>query len=315
MALASPFVISLDEGQRAEPERVAVSRIIPAGQVQRARALLAAADGVANAEIARRLGRHEDTIRNWRRRFLAEGMAAPGDRPRPLGRPRYSPQDRLRIIAAATAVPPGADTVWTHRRLADHLAEIGVSACQIGRILGGADLKPHLVRGWLTRPADPEFFTKAADVCALYRACPPGALVLSVDEKTGITARSRKHPDQPERPDRRTRREFERHGTVSIIAALNVHTGQVLTERIERNNDDTFIAFLRLLEATVDKTLRSGHGQRLVAHGEKDPGLAGRASTVPRPLDTQARVLAQPSRAVLLHSHPQGPASGVVHLA
>ena len=90
-------------------------------------------------------------------------------------------------------------------------------------------------------------------MCALYRRCPPNAVVFSVDEKTGITARSRKHPDQPGRPGQRTRREFEyvRHGTVSIIAALNVHTGQVLTQTIERNNADTFIGFLRTLDTTV----------------------------------------------------------------
>ncbi|MFJ7280338.1 IS630 family transposase [Kitasatospora sp. NPDC098663] len=108
-------------------------------------------------------------------------------------------------------------------------------------------------RTWLTRPTDPEFFTKAAEVCALYRTRPAGSVVVSVDEKTGITARSRKHPDQPGRPGRRTRREFEyvRHGTVSIIAALDVHTGQILTERIDRNNADTFIGFLRTLDASV----------------------------------------------------------------
>jgi hypothetical protein len=62
-----------------------------------------------------------------------------------------------------------------------------VSASQVGRILSGVGLKPHLVRGWLTRPADPEFFTKAADVCDQYRTCSPNAVVISVDEKTGIT--------------------------------------------------------------------------------------------------------------------------------
>jgi transposase len=77
--------------------------------------------------------------------------------------------------------------------------------------------------------------------------------VISVDEKTGITARSRKHPDTPGRPGRRTRREFEyiRHGTVSIIAALDVHTGQILTQTIRRNDSDTFIEFLRLLESSI----------------------------------------------------------------
>jgi len=137
-------------------------------------------------------------------------------------------------------------TVWTHRLLSEHLhlAGVAASASQVGRIPSGVDLKPHLVRGWLTRPADPEFFTMAAGVRALYRTCLNNAVVFRVDEKTGITARSRKHPDQPGHTGRRTRREFEhiRHGTVSISAALNVHTARVLTERTDRSNADAFIA-------------------------------------------------------------------------
>jgi hypothetical protein len=221
------------------------------------------------------------------------------------------------IIAAATSTPLGADTAWTHRLLAEHLVGIGVSASQIGRILGSADLKPHLVRGWLTRPADPEFFTKAADVCALYRACSAGSVVLSVDEKTGITARSRKHPDQPERSGRRTRREFEyvRHGTVSIIAALNVHTGQVLTERIERNNAVTFIAFLRLLDAATDPGLAI---HLVMDNGSSHTAHKTRAWLAAHPRFhthfTPKHALAQPSRTVLLHPDPQGSASGIVHL-
>ncbi|MEY9895815.1 transposase [Catenulispora sp. MAP12-49] len=255
MALTSPFVIELSEAERRELEHLAVSRTAPFGRVQRASVILALAEGASNAAIAREAGRHVDTIRSWRKRFTAERLAALCDRPRPKGRPRLSPQDKLHVIAAATAQPSSADTVWTHHLLSEHLGRSGlaVSASQIGRILHSVDLKPHLVRGWLTRPADPEFFTRAADVCDLYRACPPNSVVVSIDEKTGITARSRKHPDQPGRPGRRTRREFEyvRHGTVSIIAALNVHTGQVLTQRIDRNNADTFIGFLRTLDSTV----------------------------------------------------------------
>jgi len=217
------------------------------------------ADGVCNAAVARRLGRHVDTVRSWRKRFAAERPAALSDRPRPLGRPRLSPQDKLQVIAAATAEPPGPDTAWSHRLLAEylHLSGLAVSASQIGRLLHAVDLKPHLVRGWLTRPPDPGFFTRAAEVCALYRTCPEGAVVISVDEKTGITARSRKHPDQTSRPGRRTRREFEyvRHGTVSIVAALNVHTGQVLTETIARNTAETFTGFLRLLDRSIPPDL------------------------------------------------------------
>ncbi|WP_438452970.1 IS630 family transposase [Streptomyces asiaticus] len=253
MALVSPFAVVLDARQRAWLEQVAASRTASYGRVVRARAFLAASDGVSNAAIARSLGRHVDTIRAWRKRFAAEGMAALSERPRPLGRPRFDPGQYLKVIAAATAAPPGADTAWSHRLLAEHLSDLGISASQIGRILSGADLKPHLVRSWLTRPADPQFFDKAATVCALYRTRPDNAVVLSVDEKTGITARSRKHPDTPARPGRITRREFEyaRHGTVSIIAALDVHTGQILTETITRNDSDTFIRFLRLLDSAV----------------------------------------------------------------
>ena len=145
--------------------------------------------------------------------------------------------------------------MWSHRLVADRLQEAdGISASQIGRILADLDLKPHRVRGWLTRRADPAFYTKAAEVCDLYLHQPDGSVVICVDEKTAIAARSRKHPDQPCRPGRITRREFEyvRHGTVSIIAALEVHTGQVLTERISRNNSDTFIDFLTRLDQRVD---------------------------------------------------------------
>jgi transposase len=255
MALASPFAIVLDAGERARLEEMAASRTAPAGPVQRASAVLACAEGMSNAAIARRIGRHVDTVRAWRKRFATERLAALCDRPRPRGRPRLSSADRLRLIAAATAAPPGPDSMWTHLRLAGHLqlSGLAVSASQVGRILGAVDLKPHLVRGWLTRPADPDFFTRAADICAVYRNCPADSVVLSVDEKTGITARSRKHPDQPARPGRRTRREFEylRHGTVSVVAALDVHTGQVITQTIARNNADTFIRFLRLLNSSI----------------------------------------------------------------
>ncbi|MGW7529701.1 IS630 family transposase [Streptomyces sp. NPDC054783] len=264
MRLTSPFTIELTQAEREVLERLADLRTAPFGQVHRASVILALAEGMSNAATARAAGRHVDTVRSWRKRFTAERLAALVDRPRPLGRPRLSAEDKLQVITTATAQPPTADTVWTHRLLSDHLRRSGlaVSASQVGRILACVDLKPHLVRGWLTRPADPEFFTRAADVCALYRTCPANAVVISVDEKTGITAGSRKHPDQPGSPGQRTRREFEyiRHGTVSIIAALNVHTGQVLTERIDRNNADTFIGFLRQLNESIP----AGTGIRLV---------------------------------------------------
>jgi transposase len=142
--------------------------------------------------------------------------------------------------------------------LAKALADIGISASQIGRILADLDIKPHRVRGWITRPDDPGFWERAADVCGLYLAPPTNALVLSVDEKTGIGARSRTWPATPPAPGRPTRQEHEyvRHGTATLLAALDVHRGGVLqATNLDRNTAENFIAFLDELDARVPTDL------------------------------------------------------------
>jgi hypothetical protein len=102
--------------------------------------------------------------------------------------------------------------------LAKALADIGISASQIGRILADLDIKPHRVRGWITRPDDPAFWESAADVCGLYLVPPTNAVVLSVDEKTGIGARSRTRPATPPAPGRPTRQEHGRWSRRSLPA-------------------------------------------------------------------------------------------------
>ncbi|MDX3533596.1 IS630 family transposase [Streptomyces sp. MB09-01] len=128
-----------------------------------------------------------------------------------------------------------------------------VSASQVGRILADSDLKPHKVRGWLTRRDTPDFWERAADVCALYLNPPEGAVVLSIDEKTAIAARSRRYPGRLAAPGAFARQEFEyrRHGTASLVAALDVTSGEVLTEVITRNDAVTFTAFLDQLNRAI----------------------------------------------------------------
>ena len=253
----SARTVVIDAEHRARLESLARSRTAPLREVQRARIVLAAADGASNAAIARDLSITQNTVRTWRGRVAEHGLRGLTDRPRPGRPPIYGPDTHLRIVATVTSELPEADTVWSHRLLAEHLEQDGISASQIGRILADLDLKPHRVRGWLTRRADPTFFTKAAEVCDLYLHRPDRSVVICADEKTAIAARSRKHPDQPCQPGRIARREFEyvRHGTVSIIAALDVHSGQVHTERIDRNNSDTFIDFLTRLDQRIDTKL------------------------------------------------------------
>jgi len=161
----------------------------PQRLVLRARIVLSAAQGHANAQIARELAIGVDTVRTWRRRFCCGGMPGLNDRPRPGRPPSYGLEAQLLIVATVTEVPPAADSHWTHRLLAEHLREpLGISASQIGRILQALDVKPHRVRGWLNRPADPQFQAKAQAVCALYLNPPENTILLSGDEKTSMQA-------------------------------------------------------------------------------------------------------------------------------
>ena len=94
-------------------------------------------------------------------------------------------------------------------------------------------------------------------MCDIYLRPPPGTVVICIDEKTGIQAKYRKYPERPARPGRLARREFEyvRNGTVSIVAALQVATGQVIAEPIARNDSVTFTGFLHRLDQCIDPRL------------------------------------------------------------
>ena len=110
---------------------------------------------------------------------------------------------------------------------------LAISAATVGRVLAEAKVRTYKVRGWLNRADDPAFWTRAGQVCRLYLNPPPGTVLISVDEKTGLQAKSRKHPEIPAKTGRDGRREFEyvRHGTIFIIATMNVTTGQVIAGR------------------------------------------------------------------------------------
>jgi transposase len=250
----------------------------PQRLVLRARIILAAAAGLPNAQIARDLGCSEKTVRTWRLRFAVHGIPGIFDKPRP-GRPEaHGPSARLAVIAAATSVPPDGESCWSHALLARHLHERGldISPATIGRILADADVRPHKVRGWLNRADDPGFWARAGQVCRLYLNPPPGTIVISIDEKTGIQAKSRTHPEIPGRPGHPARREFEyrRHGTVSVIAAMNVATGEVIADRIARNDSVTFIRFLVLLDQCTPPHLRI---QLIMDNGSSHTSKATRA--------------------------------------
>lgn len=256
MWTVSMLEITIEE--RAELERRVRAHTSTQRAVKRARVVLLASEGIANRRIGQLLGMDEHNVGVWRRRFETERLGGLEDRPR-SGRPRiYGHDDRVKIVAKATSERPETESHWSHRLLAEGLAdEIGISESQVGRILAELDIKPHRVRSWLHRPDDPEFWERAADVCGLYLSPPQNALVLSVDEKTAVGARSRKHPTLPAGPGRPERQEFEyrRHGTTGFIAALDVASGEVLATDVDRNTAANFIIFLEDLDRMIDPSL------------------------------------------------------------
>jgi transposase len=255
---AAPIV--LDDKSRTELQRRVRAATTPQRDVKRAQIILLAADGVSSAKISRQVGMHESSIAMWRQRFLVKGLDGLKDAPRPGGPQTYGHDDRIRMAALATMArdPDDPEPTWTYQSLADTLSEeVGISRSQLWRILHDMDIKPHLVRGWLNRRDDPEFWERVQDVCGLYLSPPENALVVSVDEKTGIQAKERVATTTPAAPGRPPRYEFEyrRDGTASLLAALEVHSGEVLATDIAHNNSVTFIDFLTDLHRHIDPDL------------------------------------------------------------
>lgn len=256
MFKAKPIVLSDDE--RAVLTARASSLTGSVRDAKRARLILLAASGISSAKISKELPMSEEYVALWRRRFLECRVEGLKDAPRPGGRRRICHDDAMAIAATATSAKDPADPVstWTYFEITEKLRGEGlvISVSQVWRILRGMDINLTRVRGWLNRRDDPEFWDRVRDVCGLYLN-PPGenALVLSIDEKTGIQAKRRIKPDQPPAKGRPRRREFEyrRDGTASLLAALNVHSGEVTGKIIDRNNSVTFCEFLGEIEASV----------------------------------------------------------------
>jgi len=229
--------VEIAEEVRNELERRVRASTSSQRDVLRARIILLCAEGSSAAHVATKLGVHPVTVEKWRSRFLDGGLSALGDAPRAGHKPKIGPAARLEIIAlACTPVPTTrAKPRYTQTEIRDRVIESkivpSISRSTVQRILASAELRPHLTEGWVHSP-DPCFREKVNEITELYLHPPEGSVVLSVDEKTGMQALERKYPDRPPEPGRNRRREFEykRHGTQSLLSALNVHTGQVLAE-------------------------------------------------------------------------------------
>src|ERR1700686_5500090 len=235
-------LLKLTDEQRQELRRWAQSRTLPAGDVFRARLILALGHGTSYREIAKSLKTSGPTIARWKMRFEQDGMAGlegrhQGSKPRSA-----TPAVQARVIRRVQQKPGDGSTHWSCRKLANQL---GLSKSTVQRILAQVQLKPHRLERYMASD-DPDFEAKAADIIALYLHPPQHAAVFCVDEKTAIQALDRLHPVLPLSPGRAERHGFEyyRHGTLSLYAAFNTKTGEVLGKTAARHTSAEFVAFL-----------------------------------------------------------------------
>ena len=212
--------------------------------VERARIILAAADGGGTNDIARTLGTRPARVSKWRTRFARDRLSGLADAPRPGARARYDETTARRILAALDDPPPAGHATWTGSLLASHLGD--VSSDRVWRTLRRHGISLRRRRSWCIS-TDPEFTTKAADIVGLYLDPPENALVICVDEKPGIQALERSQ-GWLRLPDGRAltgfAHEYKRHGTTTLFAALEVATGQVQTGHYSRRRRREFLDFM-----------------------------------------------------------------------
>jgi transposase len=234
-------------------EVVARSRTAPHRQVQRAEALVLAADGVANAQIGRRVGVKAATVRAWRARFAEEGLAKLGKVRSGRGRKSSIPQSKIdQIVELTRNSTPEGQTHWSCRTMAK---KVGVSPATVQRVWAARGLKPHLVKTFKLSN-DPRFEEKLIDVVGLYLNPPDNAIVLCLDEKSSVQALDRTQPSLPMTKGRAATmtHAYKRNGTTTLFAALDVLTGKVIGECLPRHRHEEFLKFLR----TIDREVPTG---------------------------------------------------------
>lgn len=233
--------VQLDPDTRDTLNQFVRSSSTPQSLALRSRIVLAAADGSTNQQIAAALRVPAITVGKWRRSFAVDGLEGLRDAPRSGRPPRHDLAVR-QSVQTRVCQQPEAQGRWTVRTLA---AELGLPSSTVHAMLVAANLQPHRIRTFTFSP-DPDFEAKLLDIIALYLNPPENALVLCVDEKPSIQALDRTQPLLPLRAKkpRSWTNEYARHGTQTLLAALEIATGKVVAHVRDRRTTADFLSFM-----------------------------------------------------------------------
>ena len=246
--------IQLSPEDRARLEGWVAGRNTPQKLVWRARIVLMWSDGAGLTAIVRATGKTKRTAYRWRDRYITHGVAGlERDATRPGRKPPLSAAAIERVVNMTLHEKPIAGTHWSVRKLAK---VTGLSASSVQRIWAAHGLKPHLTKTFKLSN-DKQFVEKVTDVVGLYLDPPDRALVFSVDEKSQIQALDRTQPGLPMKKGRAgtMTHDYKRHGTTTLFAALDVATGKVIGECMQRHRHQEWLKFLKLIDRSTPKGL------------------------------------------------------------
>jgi transposase len=246
--------LALTEAQTATLEAIAKSGTAAHREVLRAKVLLLAAEGVANSRTGQAVGVTVTTVRDWRARFAAEGLAKFGQVREGRGRKPEIPQEKIdEIVRLTQESKPEGETHWSCRTMAK---VAGVSAATVQRVWHARGLKPHLTETFKLS-SDKRFDEKLVDVVGLYMNPPDKAIVLCLDEKSQIQALDRTQPSLPMKRGRAgtMTHDYKRNGTTTLFAALDVLTGKVIGQCLPQHTNNELLHFLKKVDREVPKGL------------------------------------------------------------
>jgi transposase len=285
--------LSIGSHDRARLEAIARSRSEAAIRVERARILLAYHANPSSVAVGKQIGVMRHTVRRCVRRAAQVGVfAALEDSPRPGKAPVITAEARAWLVSLACRKAKDLGyphELWTTRLLARHVREHAEAAghpCMakivqgtVCKILARHEVKPHKVRYYLER-RDEAFEAKMAEVLCVYREVAllresqseNNVAIISYDEKPGIQAIGNTAPDLPPQPGSHPTfardHEYKRHGTLSLLAGIDLLTGQVHASIEDRHRSREFIGFLKKLDAayptqTAIKVILDNHSAHI----------------------------------------------------